>query len=232
MARGDAVIAISQFMEAHVKTHYPWARTTLIYEGIDTDFFVPISSPLTAEKRLPLLFVPSRQSPLKGVETVLFALEKLSMPCELLLIETGKTSTIATIKHVIKDLSLGNRVKWIPAQEDLSSFYAMCDVVVVPSTVPEALGRVNLEALSMEKLLLSSHLGANTESCLDHVTGRIFCASDSDDLAQKIEEILTLPEEEKTRLRQQGRALVLHQFSHKKMIKKTIALYKRLSKHT
>lgn len=231
MARGDGVIAISQFLNAHIKREYPWAKSILIYEGIDTDFFAPKDcAPSDSLPKTPLLFAPSRQSPIKGIETLLFALKNMRTPCEILLIEAGKHSAITRIKKLIDDLCLTNYVRWIPATDDLRPFYALCDIVIVPSRVPEALGRVNIEALAMEKLLIASDLGANTESCIEGKTGMLFHAGNAKNLAQKIERMLHLGEKEKDTLRTNGRALILSQFPHTTMIAQTMALYERLNK--
>lgn len=235
MARGEIVITISKFIESHVKKNYPRAKTYMIYEGIDVEYFSK-TSPFNKIKpsdffknNLPILLVPSRQSPIKGIETMLDAMIKLRDKANLILIETGKPTYIHHIKKRILQLGLEGCVTWIPPQHDLRPFYDISTIVIVPSTQAEALGRVNIEALAMEVLLISSNLGANVESCIHNETGFLFEAGVADDLTQKITHVLSLDPSEKKRLHQNGRALVEKQFNGALMLKDTVEIYQSLS---
>ena len=80
MARGDRVIAISRFIDEHVRTSYPPARERLVVipRGIDFSVFDPAritterKERFRAEERLaanvPLVILPARMSPTKGHE--------------------------------------------------------------------------------------------------------------------------------------------------------------------
>ena len=236
MARGHRVITISKFIDDLVEKRHPWAQRNLIYEGIDIDYFSKDAEfdrfdPKALFKHdLPLLFVPSRQTPIKGIETAVHAVSEMRGKVNLMLIETGKEAYISHVKSLIESLNVGDYINWLSQRSDLRPYYKASDIVVVPSIQPEALGRVNIEALSMERVLVSSNLGANSESCIAYKTGFLFEPGDVHSLTQEITRVLSLTEQEKQVFHQSGRQLVESRFNLRTTIEKTIQLYQSLLK--
>lgn len=236
MARGHRVITISKFIDDLVENRHPRAQRDLIYEGIDINYFSKdaefdrLDRKALFQHDLPLLFVPSRQTPIKGIETVVHAVSEMRGKVNLILIETGKEAYISHIKSLIENLNVSDYVTWLSQRSDLRPYYEVADIVVVPSVQPEALGRVNIEALSMEKMLISSNLGANSESCIAYKTGFLFEPGDVRSLIQEITRTLSMDEREKHVFRESGRQLVESRFNLRTTIKKTIQLYQSLLK--
>lgn len=237
MVRGEVVITISKFIDEHVKKEYPKANRKLIVEGIDTDYFSPkaqfekiIKEELFGNNN-PVIFIPSRQSKTKGIEVAIEALKELlqsGKKLNLLLIETGKSSYIEYVKTIVEKHNLKSTIKWIAPQLDLRPYYDMCDMVLVPSIVPEALGRVNVEALAMEKSLISTNIGANPESCVHEKTGFLSEPGNPNDLAAKINLVLKAEREFLQEMQKTGREHVMRDFNINHTMTKTIDLYNSL----
>lgn len=225
MARGDYVIAISKFIQTHVKKNYPLANVHLIYEGIDTDFYTP-----TRGTKNPVIFLPSRLSPIKGIHIAIKALAELVKThpdAKLMLIRTGKPRYIEEMDTLIEHLHLKNHVLFISPTSDLRPYYETAAIVLMTSVVPEALGRISLEALAMKCILIATDSGANPEICIDKKTGFLVPPGDYKKLALMMAYCLNMDDESKNSLYKRGRDHVEHYFSVKTMHQKTIAMYKR-----
>lgn len=237
MARGDAVIAISDFMWRHIASLYPKSLPHLhrIYEGIDTDFFNPDLVPSKKSKNTSkeyILFCPSRISPIKGVNTLVQAVSKLvsHIPnIKLILIRHGKQHALHDMDTLIQTLKLTDYVEWHPPTQDLRPFYARAHITVVPSHAPEALGRVSLEALSMKCLLIATDVGATPEICIPHHTGYLVPPQNARALRDMILHIAHEDAATHARIKEQARAHVIDHFSKTVMESKTLALYQALT---
>ena len=236
MARGDAVITISDFMENHVKTRYPLAKTHLIREGIDEAFFMPQEDqrkdPQPLEKAI---LLPSRLSPTKGIFTALEAMKiitKNNPLVKLLLIRAGKESLMHEVDAYIEKNNLKKNVEFLPSSEDLRPYYDRASVIIVPSLVPEAFGRVAVEGMLMEKIVIATNIGALTESIMDNKTGFLMPVGNPHTLAEKITYVLNLDDSEKIKISKAARKHALTHFSLRVMKEKTIHLYKSIYEET
>ncbi|MBX9977874.1 MAG: glycosyltransferase family 4 protein [Alphaproteobacteria bacterium] len=226
MARGHRVIAISDFIQNHVLKNYPWANVQLIYEGIDTDFYTS-----TTDTKNPVIFLPSRLSPIKGIHIALKALAeviKTHPNVKLMLIQTGKPNYIKEIDTLIEKRHLNNHVIFIPPTSDLRPYYEKASIALMTSVVPEALGRISLEALAMKCLLIATAIGANPEICIDTKTGFLVPPGDYKKLALMMIYCLNLDDESKNSLYKRGRDHIEQHFSSNTMHQKTIELYESL----
>jgi len=124
-----------------------------------------------------------------------------SYPDAWLLIVGGWESRDA-VPQIIRD-ALGNhaRVRMVGEQRDVARFYAMMDVVVLP-TFREGFPNVPLEAAAMELPIVSTNVTGCTDAVTDGITGLLVPAQDSDALFQAISVYL----DDSELRRQHGRA--------------------------
>lgn len=226
MVRGDVVIAISPFIKNYIEKNYPKVMPFLIQEGIDTEFYKRKKH--RDEKKDPVLFLPSRLSPIKGIETALLAIKQLIKDyptLTLMLINTGKASYRANIDHLIDTHYLHKHVIFVEPKADLREYYENADIVLMPSIVPEALGRTSIEALSMECILIATNIGATPSICVHEETGFLVPPGDTDDLVSAIHRALSLETKERTQFHQRGRAWVKTHFDNNGMIEQTLTIY-------
>jgi glycosyltransferase involved in cell wall biosynthesis len=79
-------------------------------------------------------------------------------------------------------------------QPDLFALYRAADVVVVPSTWPEPLSRVLLEAMAAGRPVVATAVGGTPEAVEHGVTGLLVPRRDADALAKGLIELLLDPE--------------------------------------
>lgn len=90
---------------------------------------------------------------------------------ELLVI--GKERHPQEFQTLAKSLKIGEKIKWLGPQKNLSHFYTIADIVVIPSLY-DPFANVTVEALSYGCYVVSSNMNGGSEVIVDGVTGRIF----------------------------------------------------------
>lgn len=248
MARGDLVIANSEWTAAHVRSVHetPKEKIVTIPRGVDFDQF-----DLTAisddrknairksweigpdEKRLVLL-LPGRLTEWKGQKTAIDAMASLSGAerVKLLLIlagdAQGRSAYVAALEDRIIEAGLGGSVRIVGHCEDMPAAYAVSDIVLAPSTRPEAFGRVAAEASAMGKPVIVADHGGQKEIVVEGTTGSRAEPGNPADLAASIRAILQLGEQGRAGMGEAGRQHVLGRFSKRGLQAATLGVYKRL----
>jgi glycosyltransferase involved in cell wall biosynthesis len=233
MARGDKVIAISQYVANHINTYYTHtyhSNVVVIPEGIDTDFFDPARinpeqvRSLRQKWKVPLdhklVLLPGRLTRWKGQVVLLNALRLLNrtdMTVVFLGDDQGRHGYRQELEVLAKDLP----VKFISACDVMPIAYAASDIVLSCSTDPEAFGRVTAEALAMGRPYIGTNHGATPEMCIEGQTGFLVAPGDSKALAEKIKHLF----DAEISLASSARQHIVQNFSLDKMIKQTLELY-------
>ncbi len=239
MARGDKVIAISQYVANHMYTYYPQfsSNVVVIPEGVDTDFLDPKKitdneiKALKQEWKVPfdskLILLPGRLTRWKGQEIILKAL-KLLDHTHLTVVLLGDDQGRHEYRLELDNLAKGLPVKFIPSCNKMPVAYAASDIVLSCSTDPEAFGRVTAEALAMERPYIGTNHGATPEMCIHGETGFLVPPGDIKALAEMIKKVLSLSSEDKCSLGQQAREHIVKNFSLDMMMKQTLELYQKV----
>ncbi len=236
MARGDKVIAISQYVAQHIQQQHGSLNPAIsvIPEGIDTDIFDPDKitiqqiNDLRQSWDIPtgrfLILLPGRLTRWKGQEVLAKALRLLTdLPiCAVFL---GSDQGRSNYTEHLRQLTQGLEVRFIDGCDTMSIAYAAADVVLSCSIEEEAFGRVTAEALAMARPYIGTNLGATPELCLDEQTGLLVHPSDANALAQKIREVFYLIPEHKNEMGHAARRHIVENFSLDKMAKATLEVY-------
>jgi glycosyltransferase involved in cell wall biosynthesis len=106
---------------------------------------------------------------------------------------------------------------------DVRPFLQRADCFVFPSFYNEGVPRCLMEAASMELPVITSNNRGCKEVVLNNTTGFLCPVHDPFDLADKMEKVINLPGEERTRLGRNGRALVSKKFNIKHVIDEYVA---------
>jgi glycosyltransferase involved in cell wall biosynthesis len=125
------------------------------------------------------------------------------------------------------DLGLGDRLRLLGFRDDLDALYGAADVVCVPSTRPEPLGLVAMEAAAAAKCVVASDTGGLPEILRDGETGRLVAPGSPAALAAALDELAGDP----ARRRALGAAAaedVRARFSTVRLLERTQALYDEL----
>ncbi len=247
MAAGDRVIAISPFIERHIKTKYAqfrWfdsSKLRLILRGIDLAYFNPKSvsveqvTHLRQKWALPpkarVILLPGRLSKSKGQDTLIKAFALMKSPNTFLVLlgsTQGHEAYRDTLLDLAASLNLESRVKWFPAISDLAPAYQLSNVIVCPSHVPEGFGRLIVEAQAMEKPIIATNHGGACDLIKEGKTGWLVPPEDEKTLAKVLDQVLALPKKELGAIGKQERAWAETHFSKIAMLSKTIAVYKEV----
>lgn len=249
MAQGESVLVSSQFTRELVVRRHPRAgeRISVVPRGIDLDEFDPMAVPLyhvdrqrgdwdaTPEERVILL--PGRLVPWKGqavlVEAVKRLIERGAGPLRLVLAGEAKAGAdyLKRLARRIEADDLGEQVTVAQAPRDMAVALMAADIVVLPSTEPEAFARGALEAMALGRPLIVSDHGAACEPVRHHAAERagwLVPPGDVAALADALGEALALDEEALRALARRTRYVVERHFSRPHEVSATIDAYARL----
>jgi glycosyltransferase involved in cell wall biosynthesis len=243
MARGDAVIANSQYTADHVAAEHKVEPRKLhvIPRGIDVDGFTPERvAPARIETvrkqwRLtpgkPVIVLPGRLTRWKGQLAFVEALARLPhRNFEAVMVGDAqeRDAYVEELRASLKRLNLDDVVR-IPGHcSDMPAAIMAADVIVTPSIEPEAFGRVAVEAQAMGRPVVASRLGAQTETVLDDVTGFLFPPGDAQAMADAITRALVLSADQRQAMAKKARERVLASYSVQAMCNATLKVYRDL----
>ena len=247
MARGDKVIANSDFTARHVVAEHPWAadRIITIPRGVDiakfaTDAVAPSRTDAlrTAWKLEPgadaIILLPGRLTGWKGHREAIAAGAALNASgvANWRMVfagdPQGRDGYVEELKQLIASNGLDGRVSMVGHCDDMPAAFALADIVIAPSNEPEAFGRVAAEAGAMGVPAIGSSIGAQGEIIIDGETGLIVPPSDPAHLSTAIGKLLALGPEGRAAMGQKAQTRVLARFTTSALQKATLSVYEGL----
>jgi glycosyltransferase involved in cell wall biosynthesis len=250
MARGDVVIANSQFTADLIARLYPWARDRLrvIYRGMDLRAFSPGSVDRVRVVRLReswgvapherVVLLAGRLTAWKGQKVLIEAASRLKgqglddVRYILAGDAQGRDSYVKELDALIDARGLKGVVARVGHCADMPAALLAASVVAVPSTEPEAFGRTAVEAQAMGAMVVVSNLGAVPETVLappdappEARTGWRTPPGDAAALAEAVGGALLLGASAREAIARRARAHVERNFSLEQMTQKTLAAY-------
>jgi len=250
MAKGDVVIANSEWTAEHVRGAYAPKRLVTIPRGIDLNYFDPAKvdayrvTALRArwnvrnDERLVLL--PGRLSRWKGQLVLLGAVGLLQktarLPAGVRVVIAGDAQTRDAFREELKQAVARYDLNGIAAIEDhiedMAAAYRAADIVVSASTDPEAFGRVPPEAAAMGRPVIATDHGGARETVLNGESGLLVAPGDVTALADSLALLLSRPQEELDAMGSRGRAHIVSKYSLERMCTDTLTVYRDLIKAT
>lgn len=180
----------------------------------------------------PLVVLPSRLNPLKGIEYFIDA-AALSGRCfpEAYFLVVGDTGACSpSYRQRLQErairLGMSERLIFTGFRLDLAEIYAEASIAVLPS-LSEGLSNVLLEAMAAGLPVIATRVGGNEEVVEGNVTGLLVPPANRERLAQAIIQLLQHPELATT-FGRAGRERVIQHFSMEKAVRETEELYLRL----
>lgn len=243
MAKGQAVIAVSNTIKAHIQEAYgvPGERVTVIYRGFDEARFNPervdqervatISAQWGVRQAdAPLIFFPGRITRLKGHA---FFIQSLALIREMpwTAVCAGdineNPALAAELKNLLHTSGLQERVFFTGYCADMPAAMMLAHVVVAPSIKPESFGRTAVEAQAMAKPVIASAHGGSLETVLDGKTGWLVKPLDPGAMAAALTQALTDPARA-AGMGRTGQAWVRNHFNTRTMLTRTLRVYDQL----
>ena len=251
MARGDVVIANSDFIGERIRSEHKGLARHLVVIPRGTDLKTHNPRTIGADRlnklrtdwglegeTRPIALLPGRLTSWKGQAVMIEAIARLvgeGTPDFLTILAgdpQGRDDYVKGLWDAIERHDLSDRVRMVGHCSDMPAAYALSDFVISASTEPEAFGRVAVEAQAMERFIIATDHGGSEETVIDEGpdrTGKRIPPSDAEALARAISEVLTLQAEELKAIGKRGRENA-RQFSVEAMVASTLKVYDDLLK--
>jgi glycosyltransferase involved in cell wall biosynthesis len=243
MAKGERVIAISQFVAQYAEELYNLTESKLrtIPRGVDIQQFdhekidpariekLRQEWDITDDKTIILL--PGRLTRWKGQITFIKAIAELkrrNIVC--LLVGPGGSDYRNELKQEIWLGGVDGIVHLVNECRDMPAAFALADIVVSASTRPEGFGRVIVEAQAMGCIVIATQHGGAKETIIPEKTGFLVPPSDVGALAETLEKVLAMPPAKRKKIGEQAIDHVRKNFSTTLMTQRTLSVYEEILK--
>jgi len=247
MAKGDAVIANSQWTAEHIGAEYRFKPKHLVVipRGVDFARFDPASvSPdrvddlrkrWGVEANETVVLLPGRLTRWKGQSILIDALARLKRAGQLGRIRAvlagdaqGRSGYEAELKLQITAGGLEESVVIAGHVNDMAAAYLASDIVVSASTDPEAFGRVAAEAGAMERPVIATDHGGAREIILADRSGFLVPPGNSATLAHALGALVSAGPDRRAAMGKAARAHVAAHYTVDRMCADTLALYRSM----
>lgn len=223
--RADGVVCVSRYTREQVARIYGVTNTTLVYDGIDTDIFVPSPDLVRTDHGVPptnarvrLLFAGNRTRR-KGFDLLPQIMDLL--PEDYVLYYTESFQGVEAAPPHPRMVRIGT-----PDRDGLIAAYQSCDILLFPARV-EGFGIVAAEASACGRPVVTTDASALPEVVEDGVTGYL-CPIDN--VASYAERVQQLGEDADLRRRmgEAGRRKVVATFGYPQLAAGLIGVYQRV----
>ncbi|HVJ51025.1 MAG TPA: glycosyltransferase family 4 protein [Aliidongia sp.] len=243
MAKGERVIAISDFVGAHARKVYGVSpeQLRIIPRGVDLDRFDPesIAPPrliaLAADWRLqddkPVVMLPGRLTRWKGHVDLIDAVSLMAdRNFQVLFVgpEEQKPHFRDELVQRIHARGLSSVFHIVGACRDMPAAFMLADVVISASSRPEGFGRVTIEAQAMGRPVIATDHGGSRETVRAGETGWLVPPNDPKSLARALGEALSLGSAERLALAARARGWVAQRYDTRLMCDATLSVYEEL----
>jgi glycosyltransferase involved in cell wall biosynthesis len=242
MARGERVIAISDFVAAHAASDYGVGadRLRTIPRGVDMRLFDPQRvngdrvADLAVKWRVPdgfaVVMLPGRLTRWKGGLDLIEAIARLGRHdvCCLLVGAEQRAGFRRELEGAIEKHDLIGQFRIVEDCRDIAAAYALSDVVVSASIDPEGFGRTIVEAQAMGRPVIATDHGGARETVIPGSTGWLVPPGDTAALAAAIDHALRLEPEARNALARRARAHIANGFTREAMCARYIEVYEEL----
>ncbi|SHK80287.1 Glycosyltransferase involved in cell wall bisynthesis [Desulfatibacillum alkenivorans DSM 16219] len=245
MARGERVIAISNFIADHIKENYGTdpSKIRVIHRGFDPDYFNPEAvsrDRVDALKKswgldkshAPVIMLPARITGWKGHKLFIEALS-LVRDQDFVAVCVGDVEDnpeySKTLFDEVKERGLEGRVLFPGHCSDMPAALMNADMAVSASLEPEAFGRVAVEAQAMGLPVVATAHGGSLETVLPGETGWLVSHESPAQMAQALKEALADPDLRR-KMGARAKSWVWENFTATKMCSRTLEVYHELLK--
>jgi glycosyltransferase involved in cell wall biosynthesis len=248
MTRGDLVIANSEFTRAHVLAEHRLdpARVVAIPRGVDLDRFDPAHvapervdalrqawGVAPADPRTKILLA-GRLTRIKGQLTIVAAAAKLEAQgrSDFLILfagdDQGRSDYRQELGQAIGDAGLQEAIRIVGHCDDMPAAFTLCDLALLPTTVPESFGRAAVEPQAMGRPVIAAAHGGTLETVVDGETGWLAAPGDADAWAAALGRAIDLGPEGRARIGAQAMARARSLYRVEAMCDATLSAYERV----
>jgi len=235
LKQADKIVVVSNATKEYVlHLGANSSSVEVLYNGVDLDRFKPLPKVKEEMRRklgvlrdAKVVFTVRRLVFKNGVDTLIDAASiVVKKQQKVVFIVAGKGPDMVNIQRQIECMGLEENVKLIGfvADEDLSLFYNMADLFVLPSKSGEGLPLVALEAMACCLPVVATNVGGINEIMMKGF-GKLVPADNSEALADAIVEFISANNSSDS---SELRAIVEDRFSWDRNVTRLIEIYEEL----
>jgi len=198
--------------------------------GVDLKHFNPELCKEAKKVEFTFLFV-GRLLTDKGIYELIRAFEKLKkekQKVKLIIVgspDEGNPNSVS--KGELEKWMKEGLIEWHGFQEDVRPFYCMADCVVLPS-YREGIPRVLLEAMAMEKPIITTDSPGCKNVCIDGVNGFLVKPKDVESLYLAMKKTVEMGQEELRKMGKKGREIVEGRYEISKIVNKYVKIVEEI----
>lgn len=193
-------VCVSNAVERHLESsgYFKSKKIKVIYNGVDNNKFNPenpcnyLRNEFQISKDEVVVGMIGRINSWKGQEDFVAAMEKvISMNHNVKAVMVGgvfqgEEWRMIKLRNIINDSKFKDNIIVSDYRSDTANLYNLFDIFVLPSTLPDPLPTVVLEAMASRKPIVAYRHGGVTEMVIENYNGLFADVRDTDDLADKI----------------------------------------------
>ena len=138
-----------------------------------------------------------------------------------------KENPAAVSEEDIKNWIEEGVITYLGVSQDVRSYLCQADCIVLPS-YREGIPRSLLEAMAMEKPIITTDSPGCREVCKDGYNGFLVKPKDVESLVKAMEKMLTMEKEKRIEMGKRGRLWVLEEFSEEKIVAKYLQIIQEM----
>jgi len=202
-------------------------------QGVDLKHFDPTLCKEAKKDEFTFLFV-GRLLTDKGIYELIKAYEKLKKEnpkVKLIIVgspDEGNPNSVS--KGELEKWVKEGLIEWYGFQEDVRTFYCMADCVVLPSYYREGVPRVLLEAMAMEKPIITTEAPGCRNVCVDGVNGFLVKPRDAESLYLAMKKAVEMGEAELRKMGKKGREIVEQKYEISKIVSEYVKIIEEVLK--
>lgn len=203
-------------------------RLKLVFNGVDIDEVRSLKSVSARKESTYTIGYIGRLVELKDIPTLFSGLRKLvDSDIDARLVLVGDGPLRQDLEEHAACLGIDGRVEFVGFRSDAAAWLQSFDLFVLPS-LSEGIPRCVMEAMAASVPVVASDITGCRNLIDDGTTGLLFSPGDSSDLAAKIKQVMSHPDQARFMVENANRK-VEKEFSNRRMAQEYMTIYEELA---
>ena len=228
--KSNQIIYISEAVKQ--KHHFQKRlRGAVVYDPIDCNQYLQKKEKIFEEEHLRLLLcgaIVEGKGHIDAIKAVNYIVKKKGKLLHLQIVGSGSRSYMAELKSYVQKNQLEDIVEFLPFQKDLTKLRKKNDIALICSK-NEALGRVTIESMLSELLVIGTKSGATPELLGYGKRGYLYSVGNYKELAEKLLYVMKNKEQQKEKIHY-AREYAKQTFEVKSRTKDILRIYQSVLK--
>ena len=194
LRRADQIICISNFIRKVHKNILSGTKTVTLYNGFNVENYLLDGAYQKNVNNYTMIIcgvIRKEKGQLEAVKAMEYLINRYNVRnVRLQIVGEGFGAYTEQIQRFIKQHNLDSYIDILPFHKDLRELRKNADIALVCSE-NEAFGRVTIESMLSENLVIGADAGGTAEIIEDGVVGYLYKVNSAEDLSEKIYYVIT-----------------------------------------